>query len=87
MDKAMKGEMEMDSKRQEENERKKEKISIVIDKWDTEDGWQIYRIIDMAGQQADFCGSGGFVMYDYNIDEIIDKARDDYDITIKEDDR
>ena len=85
MDKAMIGETEMDNKRQEENERKKEKISIIIDEWDTEDGWQIYRITDMDGHPTDFCGSGGFVMYDYNVDEIIDDARDDYDITIKED--
>ena len=63
----------------------KEKVRIIIDKWMTEDDYEIYRITDTSGEPADFTGSGGFVMYESNVQEILDNYSDSYDIEIVED--
>ena len=63
----------------------KEKVRIIIDKWMTEDDYEIYRITDVFGEPADFTGNGGFVMYESNVQEILDNYSDAYDIEIVED--
>ena len=66
-------------------EYKKEKVRIIIDRWFTEDDYEIYRITDMSGKPADFTVNGGFVMYESNVQDILKKYSEDYDIEIVED--
>ena len=66
-------------------EYKKEKVRIIWDRWFTEDDYEIYRITDMRGNPADFTGYGVFVMYESNVQDILNKYSDDYDIEIVED--
>ncbi len=63
----------------------KEKIRVIIDKWYTEDDYEIYRITDTSGEPSDICGNGGFVMYEEHVDDVLDNASAEWDIEIVED--
>tara|TARA_R100001594_G_scaffold76164_1_gene110851 strand:- start:125 stop:334 length:210 start_codon:yes stop_codon:yes gene_type:complete len=64
---------------------KKEKIRVIIDKWYTEDSYEIYRITDTNGKPSEITGNGGFIMYESSIDTLLDDAREEWDIEIVED--
>tara|TARA_R100000655_G_scaffold15468_2_gene34323 strand:- start:452 stop:655 length:204 start_codon:yes stop_codon:yes gene_type:complete len=61
------------------------KIRIIIDVFETEDGYNTYRITDTSGNPANFCLNGGWVYYSDNVDDIIQNARNEYQIEIVED--
>ena len=67
--------------------KKKKKIWISIDKYYAECGNQFYRIIESEDWDtpAEFCGGNGYYLDEYAIDEAIDNAREQYDITILND--
>ena len=66
---------------------KKETIYIMIDKYDTDDGGEIFRVVDYYDKDsAPPCsyGSGGY-SNEYQIDDDINGWKEDYNIIIKED--
>ena len=66
-------------------EHKKEQVRIIIDKWYTEDDYEIYRITYTDGEPFTPSGNGGFIMYEQNVDDFLDNYSDEYDFEIVED--
>ncbi len=66
---------------------KKEKIRIMIDKYDSEDGNQFYRVCDGNDYNlaADCCSGGGWYLDQYQIDYDIQEWEKEYNIEIVED--
>tara|TARA_R110002020_G_scaffold464544_1_gene685311 strand:+ start:266 stop:463 length:198 start_codon:yes stop_codon:yes gene_type:complete len=60
-------------------------IKIIIDKFETEDGYYIYRVTDQNSEPANFCINGGWVYDCDNINDILENASCQYDIEIIED--
>ena len=65
----------------------KEKIQVIINVYDTEEGHQIYKVEEAngSGYQPECCGASGFFWSEYSIDEYIDDWREHYDIEIVKD--
>tara|TARA_R100000458_G_C8071608_1_gene110156 strand:- start:9 stop:218 length:210 start_codon:yes stop_codon:yes gene_type:complete len=65
----------------------KEKIKVIINVYNTEEGYQIYKVeqANGSGYQADCCGDSGFFWNSSTVDEYMDDWREHYDIEIVED--
>ena len=66
---------------------KKETIYIMIDKYPTDDGGEMYRVVDFYNQDsAPECSMGsGWYVSGYEIDNDIEDWKEDYNIIIQED--
>ena len=66
---------------------KKETIYIMIDKYPTDDGGEMYRVVDYYDKDsAPECSMGsGWYISEYEISDDIEEWKEDYNIVIKED--
>ena len=66
---------------------KKETLDIIIDKYPTDDGGEMYRVVDAyhTDSAPECTMGGGWYISEYAIDDDIEKWEEEYNIVIKAD--